>query len=109
MKLVIAVVQGEDAERTVEALTHKGISSTRVSSSGGFLERSNVTLLIGVDDPQVDTALEVIRESCKERTRYLTPMPPLAEPGEMFMAFPVEVEVGGATVWVVPVETFEKI
>lgn len=109
MKLVIAVVQGEDAQRTVEALTRKGISSTRVSSSGGFLEQGNVTLLIGVDDPQVEIALEVIRENCKERTRYLAPVPPLAEPGEMFLAYPVEVEVGGATVWVVPVESFEKI
>lgn len=109
MKLVIAVVQGEDAQRTVEALTRKGISSTRVSSSGGFLEQGNVTLLIGVDDPQVEIALDVIRENCKERTRYLAPVPPLAEPGEMFLAYPVEVEVGGATVWVVPVESFEKI
>ena len=67
MKLIIAVVQGEDAHRTVGALTQKGVSSTRISSSGGFLEQGNVTLLIGVDDPQVDTALEVIRENCVGR------------------------------------------
>ncbi|HET9781726.1 MAG TPA: cyclic-di-AMP receptor [Candidatus Dormibacteraeota bacterium] len=109
MRLVIAVVQAEDAQRTVVALTDKGISSTRMSSSGGFLQQGNVTLLIGVDPSQVDTVLEVIRENCKERSRYLTPVPPLAEPGEMFLAYPVEVQVGGATVWVVPVESFEKI
>jgi uncharacterized protein YaaQ len=109
MKLVIAVVQAEDAQRTVVALTDKGVSSTRMSSSGGFLQQGNVTLLIGVDEQQVETVLEVIRENCKERSRYLTPVPPLAEPGEMFLAYPVEVQVGGATVWVVPVESFEKI
>ena len=109
MRLVIAVVQAEDAQRTVVALTDKGISSTRMSSSGGFLQQGNVTLLIGVDPSQVDTVLEMIRENCKERSRYLTPVPPLAEPGEMFLAYPVEVQVGGATVWVVPVESFEKI
>ncbi|HET7338645.1 MAG TPA: cyclic-di-AMP receptor [Candidatus Dormibacteraeota bacterium] len=109
MRLVIAVVQAEDAQRTVAALTDKGISSTRVSSSGGFLQQGNATLLIGVDESQVENALEVIRENCKERSRYLTPVPPLAEPGEMFLAYPVEVQVGGATVWVVPVESFEKI
>ena len=110
MKLVIAVVQAEDAQRTVVALTDKGISSTRISSSGGFLQQGNATLLIGVDPSQVETALEVIRENCKERSRYLTPVLPLAEPGEMFLAaYPVEVQVGGATVWVVPVESFEKI
>lgn len=109
MKLIIAVVQGEDAQKTVIALTDKGISSTRISSTGGFLQQGNVTLLIGVDESQVAEALEIIRANCQERSRYLTPVPPLAEPGEFFMSYPVEVQVGGATVWVVPVDSFEKI
>ena len=109
MKLVVAVVQGEDAPRTVSALTDSGISSTRISSSGGFLQQGNVTLVIGVDDTQVPEALRIIRENCHERSRYLTPVPPLAEPGEFFMTYPVEVQVGGATVFVVPVDSFEKI
>lgn len=109
MKLIIAVVQGEDAQKTVVALTDKGISSTRISSTGGFLQQGNVTLLIGVEDSQVEEAMQVIHENCHERSRYLTPVPPLAEPGEFFMAYPVEVQVGGATVWVVPIESFEKI
>ena len=109
MKLIIAVVQGEDAQRTVAALAEAGMGSTRVSSSGGFLQQGNVTLLIGVEDAQVKGALEVIRENCHERSRYLTPVPPLAEPGEFFMAYPVEVQVGGATVFVVPVDSYEKI
>ena len=109
MKLIIAVVQGEDAQRTVQALTDKGISSTRVSSTGGFLQQGNVTLLIGIEDAQVPDAMEIIRENCQERSRYLTPVPPLAEPGEFLLAYPVEVQVGGATVFVVPVDALEKI
>jgi uncharacterized protein YaaQ len=109
LKLVIAIVQGEDAQRTVAALSDHGISSTRFASSGGFLQQGNVTLLIGVEDSHVEEALRVIRENCRERSRYLTPVPPLAEPGEFYMAFPVEVQVGGATVFVVPVDKFEKI
>jgi uncharacterized protein YaaQ len=109
VKLIIAIVQGEDAQRTVAALTDKGISSTRISSSGGFLQQGNVTVMIGVDDEHVQEALQVIHENCHERSRYLTPVPPLAEPGEFFMAYPVEVQVGGATVFVVSVDSFEKI
>jgi uncharacterized protein YaaQ len=109
LKLVIAVVQGEDAQRAVAALTDRGISSTRIGSTGGFLQQGNVTLLIGVDDAQVSDALRIIQENCHERSRYLTPVPPLAEPGEFFMTYPVEVQVGGATVFVVPVDSFEKI
>lgn len=109
MKLVIAVVQGEDAQRTSEALTGVGFASTRISSSGGFLQQGNVTFLIGVEDSRVAEAVQVIRDNCRERSRYLTPMPPVPEPGEFFMPYPVEVQVGGATVFVVPVDSFEKI
>jgi uncharacterized protein YaaQ len=109
MKLVIAVVQGEDAQRTVEALGQAGISSTRVSSTGGFLQQGNVTLLVGVDEEKVAGAVQIIRENCRERSRYLTPVMPTAEPGDFMAAFPVEVQVGGATVFVVPVDSFEKI
>lgn len=109
MKLIIAIVQGEDAQKTIEALGDKGISSTRISSTGGFLQQGNVTLMIGVDDEHVTEALQVIRDTCHERSRYLTPVPPLTEPAEMFMAYPVEVQVGGATVFVVAVDAFEKI
>jgi uncharacterized protein YaaQ len=109
VKLVIAVVQGEDAQRTVEALSHAGISSTRISSTGGFLQQGNVTLLVGVDEEKVPDTVQIIRENCRERSRYLTPVMPTAEPGDFMAAFPVEVTVGGATVFVVPVDSFEKI
>jgi uncharacterized protein YaaQ len=93
----------------VAALTDAGLGSTRVATSGGFLQQGNVTLLIGVDDDRVPDALKIILENCRERSRHLTPVPPMAEPGEFFMAYPVEVQVGGATVFVVPVDSFEKI
>ncbi len=109
MKLVIAVVQGEDAAQTVQALSSAGISVTKMASSGGFLQQGNATLLIGVDNDKVETAIEIIRENCRERSQYMTPMPPMVEPGEFFMPYPVEVQVGGATVFVVDVERFEKL
>jgi uncharacterized protein YaaQ len=109
LKLVIAVVQGEDAQQATQKLTEAGIGTTRIATSGGFLQQGNVTLLIGVDDDRVAAALKIIQENCQERTRFVTPVPPLAEPGEFAMAYPVEVQVGGATVFVVPVDKFEKI
>jgi uncharacterized protein YaaQ len=109
VKLVIAVIQGEDAQRTVEALTSAGISSTRVSSTGGFLQQGNVTILVGIEEARVAEALQIIRDNCRERSRYLTPAMPTAEPGDFLAAFPVEVQVGGATVFVVPVDSFEKV
>ena len=109
MKLIVAIVQGEDSQRTVQALSDSGISSTRFASSGGFLQQGNVTLLIGLEDTQVESALQVIHDHCHERSRFLTPVPTLAEPGELFMAHPVEVQVGGATVFVLSVDSIQKI
>ena len=109
MKLVIAIVQGEDAQRTATALGDRGIGSTRFASSGGFLQQGNVTLLIGVEEAQVEETLQIIHANCHERTRLLTPVAPIADPGEFIMSFPIEVQVGGATVFVVPIDKFEKI
>ena len=102
-------MQGEDAAQTVQALAGAGISVTRLSSVGGFLQQGNATLLSAVDDDRVEQVIEIIRDNCRERSRYLTPMPPMVEPGELLMPYPVEVQVGGATVFVLNVESFEKI
>jgi uncharacterized protein YaaQ len=109
MKLVVAIVQVEDAGQTVQALNEAGISVTRLASSGGFLQQRNATLLIGVEDDRVEQVLALVRSTSRERSRYLTPMPPMVEPGEMFMPFPVEVQVGGATIFVLNVDQFEKL
>ena len=102
-------MQDEDAAGAVHALAQTGFPVTRLASSGGFLQQGNATLLIGVDDDRVEAALTVLRESCRERNRYLTPMPPMVQPGEFVMPYPVEVQVGGATVFVLPVESFEQL
>ncbi len=82
---------------------------TRLNSTGGFLQQGNATLLSAVDEERVEQVIAIIRENCRERTRYLTPMPPMVEPGELLMPYPVEVQVGGATVLVLSIESFEKL
>lgn len=109
MKLVVAIVQSEDAGHTVQALSTAGISVTRLASSGGFLHRSNATLLVGVDEDRVDEVVGIVRDNCRERSHFLTPIPPVGEGGDVFTPFPVEISVGGATVFVVPVDRFERI
>ncbi|HEX6548033.1 MAG TPA: cyclic-di-AMP receptor [Candidatus Dormibacteraeota bacterium] len=86
-----------------------GISVTRLNSVGGFLQQGNATLLSAVDEERVEQVLQIIRDNCRERSRFLTPMPPMVEPGELLMPYPVEVQVGGATVIVLSVESFEKL
>ena len=87
MKLVIAILKDDDTETVVQALTAKDFRATRVASTGGFFHKGSTTLLAGVDDKQVDAAIEVIRQNTKA-----------AGPGEK-----------RATVFVVPVERFEQL
>lgn len=109
MKLVIAVVQHQDAAMLIEALTSAGYRVTRISSEGGFLHEGNVTLFIGVPDEAVDHVLAQIRKHCYTRTRYVSPMPPMTGTGEYYPSSPIEVQVGGATVFVVGIEDHQRV
>jgi len=108
MKLVIAVIQGKDVDRLLSGLVTEGFRATQVNSSGGFLRESNVTLLIGVNDDRVPRVREIIKENCHSRTHFVNPLMPIVEPGEALLPAPVEVPVGGATVFVVGIQRFER-
>ncbi len=108
MKLIVAIVQSDDAGALSDALREANFQSTLISSTGGFLREGNATLFIGVEDSQVETALKIIKDNCHTRTQFVNPMPPVMEPGELYMPPPVEVQVGGAVVFVQNIERFEK-
>ena len=109
VKLIVSIVHNEDAGALVDALLEREYRATRLHSSGGFLKQSNATIIVGVEDAKVDEVLEIVRENCTSRTQVVNPMPPIMKPGEFFMPYPLEVEVGGATVFVLPVERFERL
>ena len=109
MKLLVAVVNNEDAGALVDALLEHEHRATRLHSSGGFLKQSNATIMVGVEDDKLEDVITIVRDNCHARTQVINPMPPIMEPGEFFMPYPLEVEVGGATVFVVPVERFERL
>lgn len=67
MKLIIAVVQNKDADAVVDALVAAEYRATRFASTGGFLRRGNTTIMIGVQDHQVDHVIDVIREEARSR------------------------------------------
>jgi len=109
VKLVIAIVQSEDADRLISELVDEGFRVTRIASSGALLRRENASLLIGVDDRDVQRVLSIIRRTCRRRKEVVIPYAPAMEPGLLWMPENFEVEVGGATVFVLPVERLERI
>ena len=109
MKLVMAIVHSDDASGLSEALTKRSYRATRINTAGGFLKESNATILLGIEDSQVEEVLGVIKNNCQTRTQYINPLPPVMEPGEFYMPYPVEVQIGGATVFVIEVERFVRL
>ncbi len=109
MKLIVAIVHNEDARALVDAVLARQFRATWLHSSGGFLKQSNATVLVGVEDDQVETVVSIVRDNCHSRTQVISPIPPIMEPGEFYLPYPLEVEVGGAVVFVLPVDRFERV
>ena len=109
MKLIIAIVQDEDAGRLVSSLMNEGYSETKLATTGGFLRAGNTTLLLGVDDDKFAGAMAVIEKVCKSRKQIATSPSPVAGATGVYVPYPIEVMVGGATVFVLNVEQFVKL
>lgn len=109
MKAVFAVVQGQDTSRVSQALRQKGIPFTTIDSTGGFLRERNMTFLMGVPDETLETVMGVLESNSRTRSEYVSSYPSAFDPAEFYMPRPIEVQVGGATVWVVDVLHFEPL
>jgi len=108
MKLIIAIVQDEDASRLVSNLMSEGYGVTKLATTGGFLRSGNTTLLIGVDDAKLDSAMAIVEKVCKSRKQIATAPSPISGTTGVYVPYPIEVMVGGATVFVLDVENFIK-
>jgi uncharacterized protein YaaQ len=87
MKMIIAILRDSDCDPVIQALTERNFRVTRIASTGGFLKRGTGTLFAGVEDDQVDAAIEVMRQK----------------------AGPATGAEKRATIFVVPVENFQQI
>lgn len=108
MKLVVSIVNNDDVRQLEDALIQAGFRATTISTTGGFLRQGNATVFIVTDDETVPQVLELIKDNCHTRTQFVNPLPPVMEPGEMYVPSPVEVQTGGATVFVLDVAQFER-
>jgi uncharacterized protein YaaQ len=112
MKLIIAIAHERNKNKLADALLENGFPFTKLGSTGGFLRQGNVTVLIGVEDDQVERVLEIIQAVCGASEQFVNVA------GEMSAAsiimstaqplHPVKVETGGAVAFVVSVENFQR-
>lgn len=95
MKLIITVVQNKDADEVVDALVAADFRATRFASTGGFLRRGNTTIMIGVQDQQVDQVLDIIRDEARNRA---------AQSGS-----DDDAQTAAATVFVLDLEEYQRL
>lgn len=108
MKLIYAIVHDEDSPRLMAELNKAGYRVTKLNSSGGFLRSGNTTLMIVVEDAEMQDVLDIIRKYSSSRKAAInTNVTPSV--GGAYVPYPVEVNIGGATVFVTNVEYFEKM
>lgn len=107
MKLIIAIVSNDDANKVSKGLIKENFFVTKLATTGGFLMSGNTTFLIGTNDEKVIEIIEIIERYSKTRSK-LVPNSIVSEFG-MFSSMPVEVKVGGATIFVLPVDQFIKV
>lgn len=110
MKLILAIVHDDDATRVMHELNKNAFMVTKMCSSGGFLKAGNTTLLVGVDDALVDQVLEIIESKSRSRKQVIDSSVTngTVTGGGIYMSYPVEITVGGATVFILDVERFQK-
>lgn len=107
MKLILAIVSNDDASAVSSSLNAEAYQVTRLATTGGFLREGNTTLIIGTDDEKVERAIEIIGQECKRRTE-IVPSTASYDLGH-FASFPIEVQIGGATIFVLDVAQFLKL
>ena len=107
MKLVLAIVSNDDSSMVSTALTREGFHVTKLATTGGFLMAGNTTFITRVEDKKVDRVIEIISAQSSKRTQ-IVPSTTTVDMG-MYSSFPVEVTVGGSTIFVLNIERYEKV
>lgn len=101
-------MHNRDRNKITDELVRAGFKFTVIGSTGGFLREGNTTFLIGIDDEDRPNLLRLIGQNCKTREQLVNVTPFDAAPAAAFIATPLKVPVGGAVVFILPVDQFER-
>ena len=109
MKLVMAIINDEDAFNIMGILNESGFSVTKLASTGGFLRSGNTTLICGCDEDRISNLVGIIEKKCRARKQVTSVSTTHVNNAESYAPYPIEVTVGGATIFVLNVDEFKKV
>lgn len=103
--MMFVIIQEQDYENAASALNRRGFSVTHMPSMGGFLSHRNITLLIGIQEGRESVAIRALQNSCRKRIEYISqPWKNLPLP----ISTPISISVGGATIFMFEVESYDE-
>lgn len=106
MKALLVIIQSKDAEIAMAELKTLNLPCLLpIASSGGFLREGNTALWLAAPPGQLPRIMEVLRRTCHRRGAHVPTY--YIEASYVISAFPIEVEVGGAIVFICDIEHFE--
>ena len=106
MVILLAVLQAQDADLVTSALRKFGVPAFELSSTGAFLGRKNVTLLLPVETSNVELVLSELKRNCRQRIEYVS-MPIEGQP--LPIPSPIPITVGGATIFILEIEQYMEV
>ncbi len=107
MKMVFIVVQDDDVQKLLKELVKEDFRVTKLSSTGGFLRRGSTTVFLGIEDSELEKLKSVIAKNCKMRTEVMPSIPVISQ-GILSTSEPIEINVGGAVMFVINLEELVK-
>ena len=107
MKLIMAIVSNDDTNFVIKALYKEKFQATKLATTGGFLSKGNTTLIVGCEDDDVQKVIDIIGSESKRRTE-IVPSTASYESAEL-ISTPIQITVGGTTIFVLNVEQFVKL
>ena len=109
-KLILAVIQGDDYAETVDDLNRNGFFATLLSSTGGFLKKRSMTLMIGVAEHRMQTVLDILKQCAgrRQQTTYSNLSMSAGGPHPSIPMVPVQMNVGGVVVFILDLEDMQK-
>lgn len=107
MKLILAIVNNDDTVSVIKALNEERFQTTKLATTGGFLSKGNTTIITGCEDKDVNKIIDIIGSKSKKRSEYVASGLPYDS--TELIANPIEVTVGGATIFVLNVDQFRKV
>jgi uncharacterized protein YaaQ len=106
MVILLAVLQAQDADLATASLRKFGVAAFELSSTGAFLGRKNVTLLLPVETSKVELVLSELKRNCRQRIEYVS-MPIEGQP--LPIPSPIPITVGGATIFILEIDQYLEV